>query len=268
MKYLAILLILIPIFAFAQGYKDKTCDNQCPKNQACTYSTDDGKYYCLISATDKSTKYPGPDPSAGYTDRTCNNKCSLAETCVLDRGTGKYGCVQKNGYTNKNCNNECAKNETCAMDMQTGTYYCAAELPGPNPSRYPMQDELSFKGYALLSAFAILIFVSLTISEKYIRREKDIRMGFPSIIFVSSLIPTVVLMITETYIKTQFYMYDGIAVRPLSYFLLVATLAIGIYTFIFSTIWSCYKLKSMGEITPYMWSLIRLANAVKKFTNI
>ena len=96
MKYLFILFILIPMVVSAevsapqtpsknqvasgpQGYAAKDCDKKCTKNQQCTLSAEDERYYCM----NRSSLAGSPKPLEVYI------------SCKSIGGTHKKVCSSK-----------------------------------------------------------------------------------------------------------------------------------------------------------------------------
>jgi len=102
MKYLVILMILFPMVVFADmpgrdpsrtakpgpdpsyGYATKDCDNKCTKNQQCTLSREDERYYCnnLKDSSDKTPKPLEVYISCKTIGGIFKSKCSSNEIAV------------------------------------------------------------------------------------------------------------------------------------------------------------------------------------------
>jgi hypothetical protein len=100
MKYLLILMVLVPLSVFA--YTDKDCSNKCASDQACMLDSQTGNYSC------------------GY---ACKKPCQDNQECKkLEIGT--WECAAKRHYEAKNCDSKCQKNEKCKLDVKLKGYYC------------------------------------------------------------------------------------------------------------------------------------------------
>lgn len=131
---------------------------------------------------------------------------------------------------------------------------------------FPEQNEFNLLGYAVLAGIFLLMFISIKVGER--KLDEDLRPSISFSIFSSIGVVLFFLIGYEDSVRTTYYFkLFGRYVNLVGYIFLAWIIAGGIS---FCLTWGrgFYKLHIKKEVTPFMFRLIKFADALKKATEI